>query len=105
MEFNAVHIPAGNNGINALRIIDTETSAFQRGKGTTLAYWVPQGGYADIPAHPENGQPQLVFTPGSAGARLLLINWMIRLSGYDMFREVKKMPSITDYMRLSMGME
>ncbi|MGL4213698.1 MAG: RHS repeat-associated core domain-containing protein, partial [Morganella morganii] len=67
MEFNAVHIPAGNNGINALRIIDTETSAFQRGKGTTLAYWVPQGGYADIPAHPENGQPQLVFTPGFSG--------------------------------------
>ncbi|WP_229064065.1 RHS repeat protein [Morganella morganii] len=67
MEFNAVHIPVGNNGINALRIIDTETSAFQRGKGTTLAYWVPQGGYADIPAHPENGQPQLVFTPGFSG--------------------------------------
>lgn len=67
MEFNAVHISAGNNGINALRIIDTETSAFQRGEGTTLAYWVPQGGYADIPAHPENGQPQLVFTPGFSG--------------------------------------
>lgn len=37
------------------------------GSGVTLAYWAPQGGYVDIPAHPQKGQPKLVLTPGFSG--------------------------------------
>ncbi|OBU42129.1 type IV secretion protein Rhs [Photobacterium damselae] len=68
LAFNAIRFSmSGNNNVNALRIVDKETSTHQIGSGGTLAYWAPQGGYVDIPAHPKNGKPELVFTPGFSG--------------------------------------
>ncbi|MBD1569479.1 RHS repeat-associated core domain-containing protein, partial [Aliivibrio sp. S10_S31] len=68
LAFNAIRFSMSvNNNVNALRIVDKETSTHQIGSGGTLAYWAPQGGYVDIPAHPKNGKPELVFTPGFSG--------------------------------------
>lgn len=68
LAFNAIHFSiTESNNINALRIVDKKTSAYQVGSGVTLAYWAPQGGYVDIPAHPQKGQPKLVLTPGFSG--------------------------------------
>lgn len=38
----------------------------------SLAYWARQGGYVDIPARPEKGDPELVFTPGFSGCTLVV---------------------------------
>ncbi|HCZ4708908.1 TPA: RHS repeat protein [Salmonella enterica subsp. enterica serovar Saintpaul str. CFSAN004144] len=68
LAFNIIHYSISENyDIHALRIVDKKTSVHQMGRGVTLAYWAPQGGYVDIPAHPQNGQPKLVFTPGFSG--------------------------------------
>lgn len=66
--FNAINFSiAENDNVLALRIIDSKTSKYQKGNGVMLAYWAPQGGYVDIPAHPQKGDPELVFTPGFSG--------------------------------------
>ena len=68
LAFNAIHFSMNeNSNINALRIVDKKTSTHQVGSGVSLAYWAPQGGYVDIPAHPKNGEPKLVLTPGFSG--------------------------------------
>lgn len=68
LSFNAVRFSiTESNAVNALRIVDTKTSTYQVGSGATQAYWAPQGGYVDIPAHPQKGDPTLVLTPGFSG--------------------------------------
>lgn len=68
LAFNAIRFSISeNNNIHALRIVDRETSIHQVGSGVSLAYWAPQGGYVDIPAHPQKGEPELVLTPGFSG--------------------------------------
>lgn len=68
LAFNAIRFSMSvNNNVNALRIVDKKTSIHQIGSGGSLAYWAPQGGYVDIPAHPKNGEPELVLTPGFSG--------------------------------------
>lgn len=68
LAFSAIHISVNeNDNIHALRIVDSKTSDYQKRAGATLAYWAPQGGHVDIPAHPQKGQPELVFTPGFSG--------------------------------------
>jgi len=68
LAFNAIRFSISEyKNIHALRIVDAETSTHQTGRGMiTAAYWVPQGGHIDIPAHPMRG-PKLVFTPGFSG--------------------------------------
>lgn len=36
------------------------------------AYWVPEGRSMDIPVHPQNGQPEYVFTPGLSGCSIVV---------------------------------
>ncbi|OWY74323.1 RHS repeat domain-containing protein [Pantoea sp. AMG 501] len=68
LAFNAIRFSMSENiNVNALRIVDKKTSAYQTGRGGSLAYWAPQGGYVDIPAYPKNGEPKLVLTPGFSG--------------------------------------
>lgn len=68
LAFNAIRFSMSEkNNVNALRIVDKKTSTYQTGRGGSLAYWAPQGGYVDIPAHPKNGEPELVLTPGFSG--------------------------------------
>ncbi len=72
LAFNAVRFSvADGEDIHALRIVDTKTSSYQMGSGATLAYWAPQGGYVDIPAHPKQGEPVFVLTPGFSGCSLV----------------------------------
>lgn len=68
LAFNAIRFSISENkDIHALRIVDAETSTYQTGGGMiAAAYWAPQGGYVDIPAHPMTG-PKLVLTPGFSG--------------------------------------
>ncbi|EBD9258316.1 RHS repeat protein [Salmonella enterica] len=68
LAFNAIRFSISENkDIHALRIVDAETSIYQTGEGMiAAAYWAPQGGYVDIPAHPITG-PKLVLTPGFSG--------------------------------------
>ncbi|MEW5562887.1 RHS repeat domain-containing protein [Enterobacter asburiae] len=68
LAFNAIRFSISENkDIHALRIVDAETSTYQTGGGmVAAAYWAPQGGYVDIPAHPMTG-PKLVLTPGFSG--------------------------------------
>lgn len=68
LAFNAIRFSISENkDIHALRIVDSETSTYQTGEGTVAAaYWAPQGGYVDIPAHPMTG-PKVVLTPGFSG--------------------------------------
>ncbi|ELM1616959.1 RHS repeat protein [Salmonella enterica] len=68
LAFNAIRFSISENkDIHALRIVDAETSTYQTGGGIiAVAYWAPQGGYVDIPAHPTTG-PKLVLTPGFSG--------------------------------------
>ncbi|WP_217480857.1 RHS repeat-associated core domain-containing protein [Enterobacter chuandaensis] len=68
LAFNAIRFSISENkDIHALRIVDAETSTYQTGGGIiAAAYWAPQGGYVDIPAHPMTG-PKLVLTPGFSG--------------------------------------
>ncbi|EKN3362347.1 hypothetical protein NE897_11560 [Yersinia ruckeri] len=72
LAFNAIRVSISDNkAIHALRIVDTQTSDYQKNSGAILAYWAPQGGYVDIPSHPQKGQPELVFTPGFSGCSLV----------------------------------
>ncbi|WP_336769002.1 RHS repeat domain-containing protein [Pantoea endophytica] len=68
LSFNAIRFSISENkDIHALRIVDAETSTYQTGIGMiAAAYWAPQGGYVDIPAHPVTG-PKIVLTPGFSG--------------------------------------
>ncbi|MCW0309566.1 RHS repeat domain-containing protein [Pantoea ananatis] len=65
--FNVIRFPVNGGSVHALRIVDSETSIYQTGTGATYAYWASQGGYVDIPTHPQQGDPRLVFTPGFSG--------------------------------------
>ncbi|TFZ49376.1 hypothetical protein E5C26_20110 [Serratia proteamaculans] len=68
LTFNAIRVSkADNDAIYALRILDTQTSDYQKSAGGVNAYWAPQGGYVDIPAHPQKGEPELVLTPAFSG--------------------------------------
>ena len=68
LAFNAIRFSLSEkNHIHALKIVDKKTSTYQTGSGVSYAYWAPQGGYVDIPAHPQKGDPELVFTPGFSG--------------------------------------
>lgn len=61
----------GDEHAHALRVVDSKTSNYQAGAGAEFAYWAPQGGYVDIPAHPRAGDPRLLFTPGFGGCALV----------------------------------
>lgn len=66
--FGALQVSSQGRQFNALTAVDPRTTKPQA--AGEYAYWAPQGGYVDIPAHPSNGQPQLVFTPGFSGCTL-----------------------------------
>jgi len=68
--------PADNIGaeFNALRIHDTHTKGLvkQANANAVDGYWAPQGGYVDIPVHPEWTEPGYVFTPGFSGCSMVV---------------------------------
>lgn len=66
--FGALKVSDQGRSFNALTIIDP--SAGQPMAASEYAYWAPQGGYVDIPIHPSQGQPELLFTPGFSGCTL-----------------------------------
>jgi insecticidal toxin complex protein TccC len=66
--FGALQMSSQGRSFNALTTLDVATKMPQA--GGEYAYWAPQGGYVDIPVHPANGQPHLLFTPGFSGCTL-----------------------------------
>ncbi|MGO0693089.1 RHS repeat domain-containing protein [Pseudomonas guariconensis] len=73
LAFNALHLPlAEDKSVNALQIVHTKTMTSQRSPEMHYAYWAPQGGYVDIAAHPRQGEPELLFTPGFSGCSLVV---------------------------------
>lgn len=57
---------------NALKVIDLEAGDLPERTNAISAYWSPQGGYVDVPIHPEWAQPDHVFTPGFSGCSLVV---------------------------------
>ncbi|WP_460121200.1 hypothetical protein [Pseudomonas sp. H3_G09] len=57
--------------INALRIHDPKVEGLPKNANAVSAYWAPQGGYVDIPAHPTTDQPDHLFTPDFSGCALV----------------------------------
>ncbi|MFM9381814.1 dermonecrotic toxin domain-containing protein [Pseudomonas sp. UV AK001] len=57
---------------NALKVIDLEAGERPDQANAISAYWSPQGGYVDVPVHPEWAQPDHVFTPGFSGCSLVV---------------------------------
>uniref|UniRef100_UPI0036DB687A hypothetical protein n=1 Tax=Photorhabdus sp. RM322S TaxID=3342825 RepID=UPI0036DB687A len=73
--FKALQVtPSGStSSFNALKIVDTWQGEMPDNKTSILAYWVPQGGYVDIPAQPDlSRHPQHVFTPGFSGCSFVI---------------------------------
>ncbi|WP_455806150.1 hypothetical protein [Pseudomonas fluorescens] len=66
--------PANSVGkeFNALKIHDLEINKLPVGANAVSGYWMPQGGYVDIPVHPEWGQPDYLFTPDFTGCSLVV---------------------------------
>lgn len=70
MLFSVLKIMDGDRAIHALQISDSKALFTPGHRSGEMGIWVPQGGYADIPLHPKNGDPELVFTPGFSGCSL-----------------------------------
>ncbi|PTT26324.1 hypothetical protein, partial [Pseudomonas sp. HMWF021] len=66
--------PAGVSGgdFNALKIHDPQVDGLPKQANAVAGYWAPQGGYVDIPLHPQWGQADHLFTPGFSGCSLVV---------------------------------
>ncbi|MDE1482746.1 RHS repeat-associated core domain-containing protein [Xenorhabdus bovienii] len=67
--FTGVNIKDKGKEFNALKIVDTYGGEMPDSKTAISAYWLPQGGYTDIPIHP-SGIQKCLFTPAFSGCTL-----------------------------------
>lgn len=61
---------ASKGEFNALQIVDVAAGEVPDQANAVAGYWVPQGGYVDIPITPVGINPEYVFTPGFSGCSL-----------------------------------
>ena len=55
---------------NALKVVDIAAGEIPEQSSAVSGYWAAQGGYVDIPVHPQGTDPEFVFTPGFSGCSL-----------------------------------
>lgn len=72
LPFSVMRIIDGSKQYHALAVADQNTIKSSGSWICELAYWVPQGGYTDIPLKPTVGDPTFVFTPGFSGCALVV---------------------------------
>ncbi|QIL85687.1 hypothetical protein G7083_07350 [Vibrio sp. HDW18] len=71
--FTATTIKTFNNTCSALKIVDTYAGDIPDKNKSIMAYWVPQGGYVDIPIKPDLSiHPIYVFTPAFSGCTFVI---------------------------------
>lgn len=61
--FKVLQVRSHGHTYNALKLIENDDHSGQ-------AYWLPQGGHIDIPAHPGKDEPKIILTPGFSGCSL-----------------------------------
>ncbi|MDU3301400.1 MAG: type VI secretion system tip protein VgrG, partial [Enterobacter ludwigii] len=72
LPFSVMRIIDGSKQYHALAVADKNAIKPSGSWICELAYWVPQGGYTDIPLNPTVGDPKFVFTPGFSGCALVV---------------------------------
>lgn len=63
--FKALQVKSHGHTYNALKLVDQ-----QGDRMAEVAYWLPQGGHIDVPAHPSTSDPKIILTPGFSGCSL-----------------------------------
>ncbi|MCO8311917.1 dermonecrotic toxin domain-containing protein [Pseudomonas mandelii] len=66
------HSAAPGGEFNALKVVDLAAGELPGQADTVRGYWAPQGGYVDIPVHPQWAEPDHVFTPSFSGCSLVV---------------------------------
>lgn len=70
LQFGALKIVKSFQAFHALQVISKITPGGSETRKPLLAFWLPQGGYVDIPTIPKDDEPKFVFTVALNGGSL-----------------------------------
>lgn len=71
LQFGALKMVKSFQAYHALQVIGSMTPGGAEARKPVFAYWLPLGGYVDVPVIPEKDDPKYVFTPGFSGGSLV----------------------------------
>lgn len=71
LQFGALKVVKNYQSYHALQVIGTMTPGGSEDRKPVFAYWLPPGGYVDIPRVPNEDDPKFVFTPTFNGGSLV----------------------------------
>ncbi|WP_240051846.1 RHS repeat-associated core domain-containing protein [Pseudomonas arsenicoxydans] len=102
---------AAKGEFNALKVVDIAAGEIPEQSSAVSGYWAAQGGYVDIPVHPQGTDPEFVFTPGFSGCSLTVdqLNKNVlrvrHVEGSKEDAQYNTLPSAEHGMGLSAAME